>query len=157
MPMARRRFGAWLILPLLVAGLWGCETRNGGSSSPGDPVGGASDVALRSTTWRLERFGEDGPSTDGIEITLVFEDDRISGSSGCNRYSAAIETLDAGRLVVGKVVSTRRACPPEIMNAEHRYLATLDATIKWNSTTGQLVLRGEGDAAGRLVFAAVIQ
>lgn len=43
------------------------------------------------------------------EVTLRIDPDQVSGSAGCNTYSAPI-VLDGARIEVGAVAITERAC-----------------------------------------------
>jgi heat shock protein HslJ len=83
-------------------------------------------------------------------LTLKVDDSlRGSGSSGCNTWSAAMYPLKDGRLAMGPVAMTRRACPGPAMALERRYLQALHSGLHWSTPPGALVLKG---AAGTLRF-----
>lgn len=77
--------------------------------------------------WRVEDIDQGGV-IDYAMVTLEFvENGRIAGSTGCNRYTANLDTDDG--FVVSKASSTKRACPPAIAKQEQRFLLALnDAT-----------------------------
>src|SRR5512147_3258249 len=69
--------------------------------------------ALEGTTWRLVSVAH----TDGqlhavpnsVEATATFANGSVSGSGGCNRYTASY-TVDDGKLTIGLAASTMMAC-----------------------------------------------
>jgi heat shock protein HslJ len=64
----------------------------------------------------------------GTEITAYFgEDGQLSGSAGCNNYTAAYE-IDGDQIKIGPAATTRMACgePEGIMEQEAEYLAALE-------------------------------
>ncbi|HBW56805.1 MAG TPA: hypothetical protein DEF27_02995, partial [Oscillatoriales bacterium UBA8482] len=76
--------------------------------------------SLNGTDWKLLSWGnEKSPQTvlKETEISLQFQDDQISGSSGCNRYFASY-TLEDEQLKFGVAGRTQMACPEEIMKQE---------------------------------------
>ena len=101
-------------------------------------------------TWNLVAI--DGVAVpEDAEVTLTIEaDGRISGGSGCNRYTAAA-TFEGVSMSVGPVAGTRMACPEPLMDLEMRYLATIDSVETFDSDGDALRLLG-GDGATRLEF-----
>lgn len=70
-----------------------------------------------SGTWKLFNIsGEEAASKFGADQTKIptlafnFQDNKITGNSGCNMYNAKF-SLDKNTLVVGPIMSTRMACP----------------------------------------------
>jgi heat shock protein HslJ len=51
--------------------------------------------------------------------TIRFEGDRVSGTTGCNRFSGSYR-FERGRLVLGPLAMTRMACPGPRMEQEQR-------------------------------------
>jgi heat shock protein HslJ len=106
--------------------------------------------------WQLTHFGRGEAVGEGIDITLAFDGDRISGGSGCNRYSGGVAAGEApGTLSVDQpLASTRMACPDPLMEAEQRYLQALASVRTFSFVAGKLVLTwSDGDAGGSLLFA----
>jgi len=105
--------------------------------------------------WVLTHLGWDEPAPVEPEVTLVFEDGRISGSGGCNRYFTAVEAGETpGDLTLGPIGSTMMACPDEIMALERRYLKAVESTLKFSFLAGKLALTfRDGDSSGALIFA----
>ena len=80
---------------------------------------------------------------DGRGQTLRLANGHLSGYSGCNRYVGGY-TLDADRLTVGPIATTRMACEPEAMEAEAAFLAALGAATRLVVSEAELVLSDEG-------------
>jgi heat shock protein HslJ len=88
----------------------------------------------------------------GHPVTARFDGESISGSSGCNRYRAAL-SIDGNGLSVGPAMSTMMACAPDVMAVEREVLARLQRATRWSIDRDGLALGDEDDEL--LVFAAV--
>lgn len=78
----------------------------------------------------------------GTEITAFFsEDGQISGSAGCNNYSATYE-IDGEKITFGPAIATRMACskPEGIMEQETVYLAALGMATSYRFENDRLIL-----------------
>jgi heat shock protein HslJ len=128
-----------MILILSVLAVTACAARGGGAN-------------LEGSNWILTSLNGVG-LVPGSSITAAFGDDgRLSGSSGCNRYSASYE-VSGSSLTIGQAMSTLMACEEALMAQESAYLAALASTAGYVMTADQLTLR---DASGSslLVFKA---
>jgi len=115
--------------------------------------GSLSLADLKGATWRLSRLGRSEPVPEGVTVTAVFGDGRVSGSGGCNRYSAAVVETDPGGFSIGPAASTRMACPDPAGGFEGRYLSALQAADRFGFLLGKLVLHyGKGDARETMIF-----
>jgi len=84
---------------------------------------------------------------------VTLGDGRISGSGGCNRYSAAVLETGPGGLSIGPVASTKMACPDPAGGFEDRYFTSLKAANRFGFLLGNLVLHyGKGDARETMIF-----
>jgi heat shock protein HslJ len=111
-------------------------------------ITGTQSVAdLAGTEWVLNRLDANEPLAAQAEITLVFDGDRISGKSGCNRYFAGVtETGELpGDLSVSNIGGTRMACPEEVMTLETRYLEALGSVTRYSFQAGKLALTWRKD------------
>lgn len=118
-------------------------------------TGTVSIADLEGSEWVLTQLAWTEPAPTEPEITLVLEDGRISGSSGCNRYFAAVEEPEPTSLTLGAIGTTRMACPTEVMELEARYLTALKDVVAYGFLAGKLVLRyREDDAVSTLLFTA---
>ena len=76
------------------------------------------------------------------EITASFaEDGTLSGSAGCNTYTAAY-TTNKGEIEITDPTSTKKACtePEGIMQQEAAYLAALPTAVSFRVSAGSLEL-----------------
>lgn len=94
---------------------------------------------LRSTKWELVRWnlspnsmGEvrtrqipQGETSNPIQIQFDANGDRISGSTGCNRFTARINE-DASGFTLDQIVSTKMACSSQRMELENDFLYELN-------------------------------
>ncbi len=118
--------------------------------------------ALQGKSWVLAQFGDGDEGDDGSKapaegaITAVFAAGKVSGSGGCNRYSASVTSPSPGALKVGPVSATKRFCLGAAGENEQRFFAALAKTTGYALEGGRLVLtwEREGQSPGRLVFRA---
>jgi len=81
---------------------------------------------------------------DAVTVTLTITGDSVAGESTCNNYSATLSG-DADELVVGPVISTKRACAnAALTDFETRYLAAVGSATTAIPTGGSLVMQGDG-------------
>lgn len=100
------------------------------------------------TLWQVaSAIGANGalaPVPDGVVANARFAEGRVSGSGGCNRYTAAY--ILAGRtLSVGQIASTMMACPDPAGAFERDFLAVLATTATWEVVDQSLILRDRSD------------
>ena len=108
---------------------------------------------LKGITWRLSRLGRNERVPEGVKVTAVFGEGRVSGSSGCNRYSAGVVETDPQGLSIGLAASTKMACPDPAGGFEDRYLSALQAANRFGFLLGNLVVHyGKGDARETMIF-----
>jgi heat shock protein HslJ len=114
---------------------------------------------LEGTLWQVasavEAKGTLGPVPDGVVATARFAEGRVSGSGGCNRYTAAY-ILDGRALSVGLIASTMMACPDPAGAFESGFLAVLATTASWEVVDRSLILR-DGNDRPTLVFRPVVE
>jgi heat shock protein HslJ len=94
--------------------------------------------------WRLISLGPAGaetPAVAGTTVMLKFgEDDRASGSTGCNSFSGTYQ-VRGENISFSRLVSTRRACLDQNANEqEQRFLSTLGAANRFRLTRGRLTI-----------------
>ena len=112
--------------------------------------GGTS--ALVGPTWLMTSHnnGVGGVVSGAVdaEVTAVFgSDGTLSGSAGCNRYSAPF-TVDGAKIKIGLAISTMMMCPQPIMDQEQQYLAAIQQAATYSIQGTRLELR---DATGALL------
>ncbi len=114
-------------------------------------------VPLEGTPWKLAALadakGTAVPTLAGTEVTALLQGGRVTGSAGCNNYSATYKATSAALTVNAPVATTRKACTQPIMQQETAYLAALAKSATFKIEGDKLELR---NAAGVLLasFAA---
>jgi heat shock protein HslJ len=103
--------------------------------------GSVGEHDLLDVVWRLTGMIGDSeafiPVLGDVVITALFDDqDRVSGGSGCNRYTGPATFSGAG-LRIGAVAGTRMMCSdPLVMAQESRYLGLLARVGSYRTTLG---------------------
>lgn len=94
---------------------------------------------FRNTKWELVRWnlapnakGEarsrqipQGDTSNPIQIIFDANGERLSGSTGCNRFTARI-TEDSRGFTLDQIASTKMACAPQRMELENDFLYELN-------------------------------
>ncbi len=115
-----------------------------GTSSPVEP-----DSVTLSGMWQVESIDQGG-IIDNSMITIEFDDDnRIVGSTGCNRYSGLIAITD-DNITVSNILSTRKACAPAMMMQEQRFLAALNEITHYQISLDTWLIVADHDNNERL-------
>ena len=89
-----------------------------------------------SGTWSLLSYNNGREAMVSIlndtEITALFEEGRLRGHSGCNRYTTTYQT-DGGSVSIPPPVGTRMLCqqPDGLMEQESRYLQLLPSATTY--------------------------
>jgi len=77
----------------------------------------------------------------GSETTADFRADwKLSGSGGCNQYSASYTTTASNGITITQPVTTLMACAEPIMQQETQYLSLLQQVVKYEISGDQLTL-----------------
>ena len=90
------------------------------------------------------------------EITAVFgEDGALSGSAGCNNYTASYQ-IDGDVISISSSASTRKFCaePEGIMEQESQYLAALENAATYSIGNGKLDIR-DANGSGVVSYDAI--
>ncbi len=98
-----------------------------------------ASVALPGSAWQVTTFAGQTPLADH-PITFEFDNEgNIAGDASCNRFGGTC-TIEANTMKIGPLRSTRRACEPEIMQQEQKFLALLSAATTWSIDGDVLIL-----------------
>lgn len=106
--------------------------------------------AFEQTTWQLISYrhadGETVAAWAESPATFEFQDGRVTGTTGCNRFFSGY-TLAGDRLTLTPGGSTLMACFPEALaQQENAILAGLGAIARYDLTAGELrLLDSNGD------------
>jgi len=97
---------------------------------------------LRGTKWQLVSL-EQQEALAAAAVTVEFSDDALTGSAGCNTYSAAYQLRDQ-TIMIGGAAATRKACADEQQMAqETTYFEALATVTQFQLVDKQLELRNE--------------
>ena len=108
------------------------------SGCGGDEESSADASSLEGVAWVLAS-GVDVEGWEEVAPSATFENGRLAGSTGCNRFTTTY-TVDGDTLEIGQVASTRMMCPPPGDAVERAYVAALDRVASWRSENDDLVL-----------------
>ena len=98
-----------------------------GKSVTGCGGGILAPMALAGTSWTFVSIG--GVRVAGDRpASLEFEDNRLSGSAGCNRFSGSY-AIDGRTLTAGPLMATKMACPGSGMTQESAFFALMRGPV----------------------------
>ncbi len=103
--------------------------------------------ALSGTNWIFVSIGG-VPVAGDRPATLAFDERKLSGSAGCNRFSGSYAS-DGKTLRAGPLMATKMACPGAAMTQETVFFALIEGPARIDfPSDGTLVLTGaEGRTA----------
>ena len=114
-------------------------------------------ASLTGTTWLLTGYNNGQGGFTSIlldtEITAIFSaDGTMTGSAGCNNYTASY-TAENGGITVGPAATTRKMCgePDGIMEQESAYLAALASAATYQ-VRGETLELMDADGARMATF-----
>ena len=118
-----------------------------------DDASGAQPADIEGVPWVLDS----GAGVDGAAPapTATFEGGRVTGTTGCNRYSGTY-AVEGGRLTIAPGATTMKACPPPADEVERAYLAALGRVGGWRVDGDELVLLADGAPALRFRAASPV-
>ena len=114
----------------------------GDVASPGPAAAAGSSgeaAALVGPTWVAEDIQGRGV-IDDLQSHITFTaEGQAHGSGGCNNFTGGYR-LEGATLALGPLASTKKACPPAIMNQEAGFHEALGATRGYRFENGLLFL-----------------
>lgn len=100
-------------------------------------------------SWSLTQL-QGQPLVQGTMITANFSGGQVTGSGGCNSYSASFST-NGNNVSISYPVSGQMACAPEILQQETQYFQALSSAGRYEINGNNLILR-DGGGNTLLVF-----
>jgi heat shock protein HslJ len=98
-----------------------------------------ASAKLPGSAWQVTTFAGQTPLADH-PITFEFDTEgNIAGDASCNRFGGTC-AIEGNTIETGPLRSTRRACEPEIMQQEQKFLALLAAATAWSMDGDDLIL-----------------
>ncbi|MEJ2311509.1 MAG: META domain-containing protein [Gemmatimonadales bacterium] len=106
------------------------------------------------TRWVLREWSLGETAPEEPAVTLRYDDERFTGTSGCNQYFAAVTLGEMpGEVSVGRIGSTRMACPEPETAVETRFLSLLERVNTYGFMAGDLMLGySTDDGSGAMIF-----
>jgi heat shock protein HslJ len=99
----------------------------------------SSPPTLAGTQWNLQTL--DGKTVNNSRLlTISFEDGRLSGFSGCNRFFGHYTDSNDGVFSTGSIGATKMACGDERDQLEQHYLEQLASAKLYAISLDQLHL-----------------
>jgi heat shock protein HslJ len=99
----------------------------------------STSFTLPGSAWQVTTFAGQSPLTEH-PITFEFDTEgNIAGDASCNRFGGSCQ-IEGDKIKVGRLRSTRRACEPDVMEQEYKFLALLAAAATWSLDGDKLVL-----------------
>jgi heat shock protein HslJ len=136
---------------------------DGGEEMPVEITEDAAPVidisALTSNEWALQTI-KGGALISGTSATLSVDAQgaTVNGNGSCNNFSGRATIKDEGRIMFGRIMSTKRACVDMAQNSqESAYMVALGEVAAWNYDEENRLLsfiNGRGEEV--LVFSPVV-
>src|SRR5215475_4875413 len=118
----------------------------------GLPVAAPADSpSLDGTAWVLTSLA--GHRVTGPAVTGRFENGRVQGTDGCNRFTSTYTTNGSDIQIGPKGAATQMACLPDVMKQAEVFAAALAGARTYRVNAGHLELMG-ADGAILSTFAA---
>ena len=100
-------------------------------------------------SWSLLQL-QGQPLAPGTVITANFSGGQVTGSGGCNSYSAGFST-NGNNVSISYPISGQMACAPEILQQENQFFQVLSSAGSYEINGNNLILR-DGSGNTILVF-----
>jgi putative lipoprotein len=119
--------------------------------------GGLLDAAtpFEGTSWQLTQYlgpnNTQVPALASAAPTATFAGGMLTGSTGCNSYTATY-TLETSHLTISPGATTLRACEDPVATQEHAFLAALP-TVTGYTITGTTLMLTNASSQTVLTFA----
>ncbi len=108
-------------------------------------------LPLVGTNWQLASLpdakGAASAPVTGTLVTALFQGGRVTGSAGCNNYSAVYKMSGTNLTINPAVATTRKSCEPSIMQQETAFLKALNGVATYGIAGDKLELRNAAGAA----------
>jgi heat shock protein HslJ len=99
---------------------------------------GIDDIA--GTIWQLTQLTRTKKIPSSVNVSAQFDGEKLTGSSGCNRYFAPVKFVDRFNVEIATPGGTRMMCPPPASDVEVDYLNALEKVRQIDFEAGDLLL-----------------
>ena len=141
-----------LAATLLIAGCAQNPPASQASSAPAASAPAKPAPPLAGTIWKLRQLNGQAVTRTPPrqrDVTIVFNDGRVSGHSGCNQMMGAYGTNGSSTLRFSQFAGTMMACEKDDMDLEQRLLKSLGSVNGYRFDGQQLLLLKDGMAVAR--------
>lgn len=104
------------------------------------PAAAEAPDSFPASIWKVTSLAGTAPLTEHPITFAIDAEGQINGNASCNRFGGACQ-FGPGTMEVGPLRTTRRACEPDIMQQEQKFLSLLEAASSWEISESTLVLR----------------
>ena len=104
-------------------------------------IAGAQTPGVGASAWILSSLPVRS-LVAGVSITLRFEGDRVTGSDGCNRFSAPYTATATSFSIGARAASTQRACPDPVSAQAAAFMDALTRARALRVDAERLLLLG---------------
>ncbi|HNS01701.1 MAG TPA: transporter substrate-binding domain-containing protein [Anaerolineae bacterium] len=94
--------------------------------------------------WSAVQIGGQ-PVVAGTMVTANFSGGQVSGSGGCNTYTASFST-SGNNVSISYPMASQMACAPEVLEQETRFFQSLSSAATYEISGNNLTLRNGGGA-----------
>ncbi|GAB3092618.1 META domain-containing protein [Aestuariicella hydrocarbonica] len=133
--MARQIIPTTCLLALVLGG--GCTMKDD-----------AQSAQTLSGVWHVDYIEGRGVIDNSPAHYQFHADNQLSGHATCNQFSGAY-SVEQGEITIGELATTRKMCPPALMEQEQRLLEALKRVKRWKTDNGLMYLF---DANGAELF-----
>ena len=132
-----------LALPVLLATPLSAAQQKPPKQQPGQPeapkFAQPDKTFPKGVTWTL--YSINGKPVTG-ELTVSIDDNnRGSGISGCNTWSATMVPVAGQRIAMGPIATTKKQCAKDVMQQEFGYLSALHSGPFWDLVGPDMVIK----------------
>ena len=103
----------------------------------------------KNIVWSLYSFN--GKPVSGELNFLIDDNNRGTGSSGCNTWSATMVPANGQRIGMGPIAITKKLCAKEVMQMEVGYLVGLRSGPFWDLVGPDIVIKA-AQGGGEMKF-----
>ncbi|WP_421712579.1 META domain-containing protein [Alteromonas abrolhosensis] len=127
-----------------VSSLYSDESERHGAKSSEEQTE-SKQLTLAASHWQVESIDQAGVidfSHVTVNVNSNGDTSRVSGSTGCNQFTAALRAGDAEKVFSDKsatasfstnnIILTKKACAPALMKQEQRFIDMLTASTKYS-------------------------
>ena len=138
-----------ILITVFATALAGCSTDPSKAEKERTPTMTSDSLfdlaSLAGRTWVAEDIDGRGVMDTLQSCLLIVSAAEVAGLAGCNSFHGSAE-FSPGAVRIGPLASTRKMCPPAIMDQETKFLAALESARTARMSNGLLYLADDSGA-----------